>query len=70
MIDSLRVLMHFTVLSCVKNNLLVGNNLKARKLLVEHSSLFWDKYRFGALLISFMPNYIIRKIIGIIRRKR
>lgn len=70
MIDSLRVLMHFTVLSCVKNNLLVGNNLKARKLLLEHSSLFWDKYRFGALLISFMPNYIIRKIIGIIRRKR
>lgn len=68
LVASLKKLMQFTVLSCVKNNLLVGERSQAYKLLVGHASLRWDIYRILGFCMLLVPSCIFQ-ILNKIRRK-
>ena len=70
LLDSLRVLMNFTVISCVKNNLLLNHRSKARTLLLNHPNLIWDKYRIGALFATYFPKFFLNFIIKLMRGNR
>jgi glycosyltransferase involved in cell wall biosynthesis len=70
LITSLKKLMHLTVLSCVKNNLLANKKEQARFLVLNHAALIWDKYRFGALVFTYLPISCTHTIINFFRKIR
>jgi glycosyltransferase involved in cell wall biosynthesis len=54
LIKGLQHLIHLSVMSCIKNNLIVGNKVEAMKLLITGKGLRWDLYRligFGLVLL-------------------
>ncbi|MEQ5635302.1 glycosyltransferase family A protein [Providencia manganoxydans] len=56
----LEKLMHFTVLSCIKNNLACGRNIAARNMILKNKNLKWDKYRLLSFLLTFLPFNLIK----------
>ncbi|WP_104027625.1 glycosyltransferase family 2 protein [Vibrio jasicida] len=67
---SLKKLMHYTVLSCVKNNLLAGQRFEARRLLLTHPCLIYDRYRIGALIASCLPVGLFNLFLRLVRGNR
>lgn len=63
-IKSLKKLMHFTVLSCVKNNIFNGKLVSARQILLNNKNLIWDKYRVIALLITYLPSSLVIRLVS------
>lgn len=61
-IHSLEQLIHLSALYCVKNNLKIGKNRTARTLLFSEPYLSKDKYWFAALLLTFVPHFILKRI--------
>lgn len=68
--ESLKKLMHYTVLSCIKNNLLSGQRSEARHLLLNHPCLIYDRYRIGALIASYFPIGLFNLLLRLVRRNR
>jgi len=67
---SLKQLIHLTVMSCVKNNLINGNRLQALQLLLAHSGLRWDKYRLLGFMLLLVPKKIIHRLYQYARTSR
>ncbi|MGR5503032.1 glycosyltransferase family 2 protein [Vibrio sp. DNB22_10_4] len=70
LISSLKYLMHLTVLSCAKNNLLHGDKQQARRLLLSHPYVQWDRFRLFGLFGLVIPRGVISLFAGFIRRFR
>jgi hypothetical protein len=67
---SLKQLIHLTIMSCVKNNLVNGKRLLAFKLLLTHSGLRWDKYRLLGFMLLLVPKQIINRLYQYARSSR
>lgn len=59
---SLTKLLHFSALYCVKNNLLLNNKSKARKILLHEKILNRDIYWYISILLTFSPYFIIKRV--------
>ncbi|GGA98963.1 glycosyltransferase family 2 protein [Agarivorans gilvus] len=70
LVNSLIHLIHLTVLSCVKNNLLVGNRKKALTILLSKGYLKFDKYRLMGFLLLFFPRFFVAKIFSVSRNDK
>ncbi|XPF96129.1 glycosyltransferase family 2 protein [Colwellia sp. RE-S-Sl-9] len=60
--NSLKQLLHFSALYCVKNNLKVNNKKQARKILFNEPTLLKDSYWFISIFLTFLPYFIIKRI--------
>ncbi|CAM4414648.1 MULTISPECIES: glycosyltransferase family 2 protein [Pseudoalteromonas] len=70
LIGSVKYLQHLTVMSSVKSNLLIGNRMKALKLLLTHPLLQWDRYRVAAFFLLIMPkSWIARSYMALKHRR-
>lgn len=70
LIRSLIKLMHFTVLSCIKNNLILGERRHAIQLLIHHPCLYWDWYRCIGFIMSVVPVSVFSMFYSIRKKLR
>ncbi|QFU23436.1 glycosyltransferase [Shewanella eurypsychrophilus] len=66
----LKDLMHLTVMSCVKNNLVLGDKKAAMRLLLSSSFLKVDFYRFVGMLALLVPKSIFYKLYTFAKNRR
>jgi len=59
LVPSVYKLFHFSVMSCVKKNLLHNNKRKALNYLMNDKRLVWDIYRISALILVPFPKKFI-----------
>jgi glycosyltransferase involved in cell wall biosynthesis len=59
---SLAKLLHFSALYCVKNNLILNNKYKARKILLNEKILNKDIYWYISVLLTFLPHFVIKRV--------
>lgn len=59
LVPGLKRLLHFSVMSCVKNNLLENNKRGAFALLANDERLVWDLYRISAFVLLPFPKPFI-----------
>lgn len=67
---SLKKLIHLSVMSCIKNNLINGMRFNAIQLLLRHPGLLWDKYRLLGFALLLFPKNIISRIYKYARNSR
>jgi glycosyltransferase involved in cell wall biosynthesis len=60
---SLTKLLHFSALYCVRNNLKLNNKHTARRILLDDPLLDRDIYWFISMILTFFPNFIIKRIL-------
>ena len=68
--ESLQKLIHLSVMSCIKNNLIAGERSQAFDLLVNNDKLIWDKYRVIAFGLLILPKWLIARFYGYARNFR
>lgn len=67
---SIKKLLKFTVLSCCKNNILVGRHSQARELLLNSRDMACDFYFLIGLLMTFTPSKLFRALYDLIKKRR
>jgi len=62
LVPSLKKLLHFSALYCVKNNLILNNRVTARSILFNEPLLQRDIYWLVSVALTFMPQFIIKRV--------
>lgn len=60
--NSVKRLLHLSVLSCIKNNLIKGDKSTALDLLLNNHALKWDKYRIAAFVLLLLPARVTARL--------
>jgi len=68
--SSLKKLVHLSIMSCIKNNLIAGERVKAFYLLVNSEGLRWDVYRVVAFGLLFLPKRLTARFYEYVRNFR
>lgn len=67
---SVKRLIHLSVLSCVKNNIMSGKRMDGAKLLRLHPGLYWDHYRVAGFASLLIPKFAFSIFYSLTRQKR
>lgn len=68
--ESVEQLLHLSVLSCIKNNLISGDKSTAFDLLLNSNALRWDKYRIAAFVLLLLPAGVTARLYRNVRNIR
>ncbi|MBD1580964.1 glycosyltransferase family 2 protein [Pseudoalteromonas sp. S16_S37] len=69
-VSSIRYLLHLSVMSCVRKNLMKGHKQVAFSILKGNEYLIWDKYRLIAFTLLLLPTSLISRFFRYARTFR
>jgi len=70
LVPSLKKLIHLSIMSCIKNNLIAGERTKAINLLINSKGLYWDIYRLIAFGLLILPKRLTARFYEYARNFR
>ena len=70
LVPNLKKLIHLSIMSCIKNNLIAGERAKAIALLMNSEGLHWDIYRLVAFGLLVLPKQLIARFYEYARNFR